>query len=503
MKKILTAAQIKDGDQYTIMNGPISSIALMERAAKAFVKIYTKLFKKNQRVKIFCGPGNNGGDGLAIARLLQKKDYEVSVYILDNNAKFSDDFKVNEERLLKSDKILVQHLFEKSHFPKINADEVIIDALWGTGLSRNVTGLGAELINHLNEHKTTTVSVDIPSGLFADKPCKGIYVHADYTITFQFLKPVFLFSEYSDATGEWEIADIELSKEFSASVTTSDFFIEEKDISGILRPRKKFSHKGDFGHALIIAGSTGKLGAALLCAKACLKTGAGLTTVHVPRVGNQILQSTLPDVMLNLDEHENIITGIFNTAIYTAIGIGPGIGTEKLTQQALLALLNTFKKPIVLDADALNILSLNKNWMEFIPEKSILTPHPKEFERLFGKTKNSFERLELQRKKSAEYQIVIVLKGAHTCVTTADGNAYFNSTGNPGMAKGGSGDVLTGMITSLLAQGYSSDEAAIAGVYLHGLSADIAVKKETEFNLTASEIAEHISDAFRKILSNR
>lgn len=501
MRKILSAIQIKEGDAFTIEHEPISSIALMERAAKTFVKFFSKRYRKNNPVKIFCGPGNNGGDGLVAARLLQKKDYEVSVYILDNGSNFSDEFLQSEERLFHSGKVPVYRLNEAGKFPEIHSDDIVIDALWGTGLSRNIKGLGAELIHHINKYKTVTVSIDIPSGLYTDKQGGETFIHSDYIISFQFPKLSFLFPENQTAVNEWEVADIGISDEFIETVQTSHFYIEEKDIRKIIRPRGKFDHKGKFGHALIVTGSAGKIGASLLCAKACLKSGAGLTTAHVPRIANQILQSSIPDVMLSLDEHENIITKIGNTDAYTTIGIGPGIGTETLTQQAVLNLLNKFRKPMVLDADALNILSVNKKWFSYVPEQSILTPHPKEFERLFGKTKNSFERLELQKKKSVEHKIIIVLKGAHTCITTPEGNAFFNSTGNPGMAKGGSGDVLTGMITSFLAQGYSSEESAIAGAYLHGLAADIAVKNETEFNLTASEIVENISEAFRNIIN--
>ncbi len=500
MKKILSAVQIREADQFTIAHEPVSSNELMERASKAFTKIFCKQFTSARPVKIFCGPGNNGGDGLAIARMLSKKNYDVQVYILQSDFSFSEEFKMNEEKLLLKNNIPV-HYISDGNFPFIQERDIIIDALFGTGLSRPLDGLAEALVKHINEFKSTTVAVDIPSGVFADSPTAGTAIHADYTFTFESAKLSFLFPENYEYVGEWKAIDIGLDKNFINEIISHQFLIQKKDIANIFRPRKKFDHKGVYGHALLIAGSSGKMGAALLSASACLKSGAGLVTVHIPRIGNNILQTGLPDAMLTLDDHENCITKIPSTDSFTTIAIGPGLGIEILTQQALVNLLSRFRKPMVIDADALNILSLNKGWMEYIPKNSILTPHPKEFERLFGKSANSFERLKKQIEISSRQKIVIVLKGAHTCITSTNGEAFFNTTGNPGMAKGGNGDVLTGMITAFLAQGYTSEQAAIMGVYLHGLAGNLALRNETNFNITASDLLNHIPDAFKKVLS--
>ena len=500
MKKIVSAVQLREADQFTIEHEPISSIELMERAAKAFTKTYCKQFSSSRPVKIFCGPGNNGGDGLAVARLLHKKKYDVQVYILQNDFSFSDDFILNEQRLKSKNRVPL-HYISDGNFPPIRERDVVIDSLWGSGLSRPLTGIAEALVKYINEHKSTTVAVDIPSGMFADAPTTGTAIQADFTYTFELPKLGFLFAENYEHVGEWKTLDIGLDKFFISEIATSQFILQEKDVRKILRPRKKFDHKGKFGHALIVAGSAGKIGAALLCSSACLKSGAGLVTAHIPRIGNNILQTGLPDAMITLDDHENMITKIPATENYTTIGIGSGIGIESLTQHAFINLLSRYRRPMVIDADAINILSLNKGWLEYVPKGSIFTPHPKEFERLFGKSPNSFERIKKQKELSIAHKFIIVLKGAYTSISIPDGNIYFNPTGNPGMAKGGSGDVLTGMITAFLSQGYLSEQAAMMGVYLHGLAGNLALKNKTNYNITASDQIQNIANAFKKILS--
>ncbi len=500
MKKILSAAQIREADKFTIEHEPISSIDLMGRAAKAFTKQYCNSFSDSKPVKIFCGPRNNGGDGLAIARLLSKRNYEVQVYILQSDFSFSDDFILNEERLKKKNKIPL-HYITDANFPPIQQRDIVIDALFGTGLTRPLAGIAEALVKYINEHKSVTVAVDIPSGMFADSPVTGAAIQADFTYTFELPKLGFFFAENYEYVGDWKTLNIGLNQSFISEVQTSQYLLQEKDVRKIIRPRKKFDHKGTFGHALIVAGGAGKMGAALLCATACLKSGAGLVTAHIPRIGNNILQTGLPDVMLTLDEHENMVTKIPSVETYSTIGIGSGIGIETLTQQAFINLLSRYRKPMVIDADAINILSLNKGWLEYVPMNSILTPHPKEFERLFGKFLNPFVRIENLKELSAKHKMIIVLKGAYTCIATPEGKIYFNPTGNPGMAKGGSGDVLTGIISAFLAQGYTSEQAAIMGVYLHGLAGNLALKNKTNYNITASDQLNNIANAFKKILS--
>ena len=280
-----------------------------------------------------------------------------------------------------------------------------------------------------------------------------------------------------------------------------DISIKVELVQSILKPREKKAHKGDYGHALIIAGSEGMMGSAVLASKACLRSGVGLVTVHVPICGVEILQTSIPEAMVSIDATISCYSDDVNIEKYTVVAVGPGIGTNVLTQKAIHSLLKNAKTPLVLDADGLNCLSLNKDWLSLIPENSILTPHPKEFERLVGTWENEDQKIEKLKSLSNQLKSVVVLKGANTLISVRSGKLYKNSTGNPGMAKGGSGDVLTGMITAFLSQGYSSEESAILGVYIHGLSGDLAIKEFSEYSLLATDLIEFIPKAFLKLIN--
>jgi hydroxyethylthiazole kinase-like uncharacterized protein yjeF len=365
--------------------------------------------------------------------------------------------------------------------------------------------LAAELIRKINMSGAKIISIDIPSGLFGEDNSANNYeniVKADFTLSFQFPKLSFMFAENTHYAGNWEVLNIGLNSNIISSSFSPYVFIENTDIAPLLKTRSKFDHKGDFGHGLLVAGSLGKMGAAIMGAEAALRTGIGLITCHLPACGGIIVQSSLPESMVIIDKSENYISDIGKTDIYNAVGVGPGLGVEPDSQKALFSLLSECKKPMVIDADALNILSVNKEWLSLLPEGTILTPHPKEFERLAGKTDNSFDRLRRQVEFSKEYNCIVVLKGAHTSVTTPEGRVMFNSTGNPGMAKGGSGDVLTGIILSLLAQGYTPENAAVTGVYLHGLAGDIAANELSIESIIASDIINCIGKAFNRIRHN-
>ncbi len=496
--KLFSAAQIRAADMYTIQHEPIASLALMERAAAAcFDWIQNKSFKQ-LNIHVFCGTGNNGGDGLALARLLLEGGYAVGVHVARYSDKCSEDFRANEQQLKEIPTIQVMDLREGGVFPVIHQDDLVIDALFGTGLSKPVSGLAADIIKHLNNSKATIISIDIASGLFADKhtdPSNAI-IEPTYTLSFQFPKLAFLFAENEKYTGEFEVLDIGLHKQFIWNEPAQHYFLTKHFVKGLIRPRKKFSHKGTFGHALLIAGSYGKIGAAVLSTKALLRSGAGLLTVNVPGCGYGILQSSVPEAMVVTDKNEKYLTQNNVSDSYSAVGIGPGIGTEKETQAIVKNILGTYSKPMVLDADALNCISLNKEFLSLIPGNSILTPHLKEFERLTQKTTDDFDRNRLQIEFSKTHSVYVVLKGAHSCISTPDGHCYFNSTGNPGMAKGGSGDVLTGIITGLLAQGYSSADAAIIGVYVHGFAGDKIRAEKGETGMMAADLIEALPEAF-------
>lgn len=505
--KILPVEKIREADAFTIENEPIDSVDLMERAASKVYDWFMKRCKtKEVSVKIFCGIGNNGGDGLALARMLFFTGIIPQVFIVRFSDKMSSDCEVNFNRLKEETETPMYDIFSEDDFPLINEKDIVVDAIFGSGLNRNIEGFAAELISHLNNNNAIRIAIDIPSGLFADGGQQSMFIahssqliahsifKADYTLSFQFPKLAFMFPENDAFVGRWEVLDIGLHKDFIDNVETLNFYTTEDMAMPILRKRTKFSHKGTYGHALLVAGSMGKTGAALLAAEACLRTGVGLLTAHLPKDALLPMQIYLPEAMTSIDKSETHCTEIDDIIPYTAIGVGPGIGKNTETATLLKKIIQEATQPLVLDADALNIISENPTWLSFLPDNTILTPHPKEFERLFGKTNNSYERLELQRKMSVIHNIIIVLKGAHTAITFPNGTCFFNSTGNPGMATAGSGDVLTGMILSLLAQRYTPQEAALLGVYLHGKAGDKAAEKIGENSMIARDIVKSIDN---------
>lgn len=500
--KIPTIKNARSADAYTIENEPITSVDLMERAATtAFNWIENKLNRETERcMKIFCGMGNNGGDGFVLGRLFCKKHYDVEVFLVHVGEKMSHDCQVNYERLKALNPSVIHDVSSKNDFPEISDSDVVIDAMFGSGLTRPLEGLAAEMVEHLNNNQAVRIAIDIASGLNGDGFATSKYTfRPDYTLSFQFPKLAFLLPENEPFVGNWEVLDIKIHPDYVEKVESVNFLAESEVVRPLVHRRGKHSHKGTYGHALLIAGSTGKTGAALLAAESCLRSGVGLLTAHLPKSATLPLQVYLPEAMMSVDESEDCFSQLPDLLNYTAIGAGPGLGKRPETANALKRLIQETKVPVVLDADALNIISENKTWLAFLPERTIMTPHPKEFERLFGKTENSLQRLELQLEMSRKYNLIIVLKGANTAVTFPTGACFFNTTGNPGMATAGSGDVLTGIILSLVAQRYTPEEAALLGVYLHGLAGDIAASENGMESLIASDISKNIGKAFRKL----
>ncbi|HXA01827.1 MAG TPA: NAD(P)H-hydrate dehydratase [Cytophagaceae bacterium] len=493
--KILTAKQIAELDAYTIKNEPISSIDLMERAATAFIAWFNARFSHPQKIFIFCGPGNNGGDGLAIARLLMQREYHLAIYIIKSE-KNSKDFLQNKDRLGKSSAI--KYITATQDIPALSSSDIIIDAIFGSGLNKNVEGIFSECIQAINQSKSTIISVDIASGLFADKAIEHqAIIEPIYTVSFQLPRLAFFLPQNEKYSGDWHLIDIGLSQEFLYKAETPYYFTDEESIKGWVKKRSRFSHKGTYGKSLIIGGSNGMIGAVVLAAKACLRTGTGLCKTYIPECGYEIVQSTIPENIVITDPSFDSITEIPDLNLYNAIGVGTGLGESEQTKIALAKLFRIANMPIVIDAGALNIIASDKALLEIIPSQSILTPHPKEFERLAGPAKNDFDRLKLAKELAIKINSYIVLKGAFTVICTPEGEFHFNSTGNPGMAKAGSGDVLTGIITSLLAQGYEPFKAAILGVYIHGFAGDDAAKKSSEFSMNASDIIEGIHSFYQ------
>ncbi|HEX9651744.1 MAG TPA: NAD(P)H-hydrate dehydratase [Cyclobacteriaceae bacterium] len=496
--KILSAGQIKAADQFTIENEPIRSIDLMERASQQLANWLMQKFDTGKKIIIFCGTGNNGGDGLALARLLSEKKYQIAAYTITKGKKGSADFEQNKARFEKSGTIF--DISETSEIPFLsNKEDLIIDAIFGTGLTRKPEGLYADVIEKINGSEATIVSVDISSGLPCDDMVQNpVAVKPTYTVSFQFPKRSFFFKENAPFVGEWFIVDIGLNKEFIASQKTQFNWLTEDIVKLFQIKRKRHSHKGDFGRCLMVAGEKGKMGAAVLASKACLRAGAGLLTVVVPKCGTQILQTSVPEAMVNENNGAEFLQEQpIRIEDYDAIGIGPGIGQRKETKELLIQILKGSSKPIVADADALNLMAANQELLEILPRGSILTPHPKEFERLAGKSKNSQEQVKLQQSFSRKYKVITVLKGGYTSISDSEGNIYFNTGGNPGMATGGTGDVLTGILTGLMAQGYSPLNSALFGVFLHAKAGDLAANHGSQESLIAGDIIENLPLAFR------
>jgi NAD(P)H-hydrate epimerase len=500
--KIFTSRQIHDIDKYTIEKEPVKSVDLMERASGKLFEWIINRFAKKRRFLIFAGPGNNGGDGLVLARLLSDSGYRAEVHYVSFTKSESNDWKINRERLNHFPGCAFYTLDSPDDFPMTSGNDIIVDAIFGSGLTRPPEGLATSVIMKINSSGCEVISVDIPSGLpgedIGSADMENI-VRARHTLSFQFPKLSFMFPDSYPFTGDWHLLPIGLHPDAILDTTTPYNYTEEEDILPLLKPRKKFDHKGIFGHGLLVAGSRNKAGAAVLSAMAALRTGIGLITCHIPASGCTVIQSAIPEAMVRPDRNDSIITAVENPNDYSAIGVGPGIGTSEETANGVRKLIEECSKPIVLDADALNILSLHKEWLALLRPGTILTPHLKEFERLAGKAGNSYERVMMQIDFSLKYKCIVVLKGAHTSVALPDGKVYFNSTGNPGMAKGGSGDVLTGIVLSLLAQGYQPADAAVAAVFIHGMAGDIALRRLSPESVIATDITENISEVFLEL----
>lgn len=496
--QILTAEQIREWDRYTIEHEPIASIDLMERAARACTQWMLQQQWKPAVIRIFCGKGNNGGDGLAIGRMLLLEGYTVSIDILEYGKPGSDDFQANLQRLHRLGVTSIHFLQEETSFPLISTNDILIDALYGSGLQRPLEGLSASLVQHINGSGAPVVSIDLPSGLYMDKSSKGqTVITATHTLTFECYKTALLVQENAAFVGSVHVLPIGLHPDYLQILPTATQLLDEKMIRQLYKPRNHFAHKGSFGHALLAGGSYGKMGAALLATKACLGAGAGLTTALIPKSGYTIMQTAAPEAMVWVDTTDEYLSTIPDgIERFDALAVGPGMGTHADTQKLVSFLFRRYKKPMVIDADGLNILAANPDLWKELPAGSILTPHPKEFDRLFGEHASDFDRLQTAKEKAGEWKAVIVLKGHHSFIATPSEEYFFNATGNAGMAKGGSGDVLTGILVALLAQGYTPIQAAVLGVYLHGWAGDLAAEKFSMEAMLPSHLVDCLGEVF-------
>ena len=513
--KILTGAQLKIVDAYTIEHEPISSINLMERASRAVADRICSRWGVDTPVKIFAGPGNNGGDALAIGRMLSEKGYKVFTYLFNTSDSLSPDCDTNRLRLIdfqdahrnKMGASNLEFTEITSQFtpPKLEDGDLVVDGLFGTGLTRPLNGGFASVVKYINASPATVVSIDVPSGLMCEDNTYNVMNHivkANVTYTIQYPKLAFFFAENEQFVGEWEVLDIGIVDPDNEETQTPYKLTEKADIRAMLKTRSKFAHKGNMGHALLIAGKKGMAGAAILCAKACMRGGAGKLTVRTPEANVKILQTTVPEAVLDIDIDPNCFSQSFDTHDFDAMAIGPGIGTSSYTVQAFIEQVSMSKCPVVIDADALTILGSHRGWITQLPRRCILTPHKKELFGLISTTRNSYEELERTRELAMRQQIFIVIKGAYSAVVTPDGSVYFNPTGNPGMATAGSGDVLTGIILSLLAQTYPAEMAVRLGVYLHGLSGDLAADDLCYEGMISSDLVQYLPRAFKALRNN-
>lgn len=500
MIKILTSAQVRQADAATIAREPVSSADLMERAATACSGFLYESLPAGIPLIVVCGQGNNGGDGLAIARQLWKKGKDITVWITDDTGNPSADFILQRKRLEEETQIRI--LPEKDQqAPAFPENSCIIDAIFGSGINRAPGGKAAEMIQAINASKCRVISIDIPSGLYADQhtPHTDAVVRAHTTLVFQCPRPCFMYAEYEPFIGEFQLLDIRLDEAFIADAEAYGFIPTEAVIRSLLPYRPAFGHKGTFGHALLLAGSKGKTGAAILAAAAAARSGTALVTVRCPADSTQALQSAIPEAMCLPDPGTDYLEEPVRSGAYTAIAMGPGIGQARETGNVLKRVIQDFDVPLILDADALNLLSDHPTWLNFLPAGTLLTPHPGEFARLCGKTSDPFARTMLQKEFALRYNCYVLLKGKFTAIACPDGQLFFNPTGNNGMAKGGSGDILTGLLGGLLAQGVSPMKAALLGVYLHGLAGDLCRADSSAYGMKAGDLIDYLPAAWRTL----
>ena len=494
--KLFPTSEIKRLDALTIEREPIASIDLMERAAKALTEAITERFDDPATpFVVFAGPGNNGGDALAVARLMAVQGYRLEVFLFNPKERLSPDCETNRLRLQECEGVTLHEVVSQFTPPVLTAGHVVIDGLFGSGLNKPLEGGFAGVVRYINASPATVVSIDMPSGLMGEDNSfntPATIVRASLTLSLQLPKLAFLFAENEPFVGEWQLLDIGLDAEAIEEMETDYTLLEADAVASLLKPRGRFSHKGTYGRAMLIAGSQGMAGASVLAAKACLRSGVGLLTVHVPFCNNFIVQTSVPEAMTEIDFDDTRFTEAADTDNCQAVAIGPGLGRAKETEKALLEQIDECSVPMVVDADALNLLAYHRDYLMRLPKGSLLTPHPKELERLVGRCKDSYERLEKARELARSASLHIILKGAYTAIISPDGTVCFNTTGNPGMATGGSGDVLTGILLALLAQGYDTSTAARLGVYAHGLAGDLAAKQKGQTGMTSGDLITYL-----------
>ena len=497
LNKVFKTSDVPLLDRYTIENEKIKSWDLMERAAAAWVTFFNKMCKSDACVNIIAGQGNNGGDGFAIARMLKLQGRQVKVITLNTHHAKSPDCSKNTGLWEEMQGEVVALNQPSDWLP--SKDTVLIDALFGSGLNRPLSGIYAEFIKYMNQLPNQVFAVDIPSGLMGEDNSQNdrdAIVRADVTLTFQFPKLAFMLPENESFVGDWRVVDIKLSTD---AVPTFWFLTEFSAVQSLLPVPGKFDHKGTNGRGLLVAGSQGMMGAAVLAARGALHSGIGLLHCHVPSSAADIMQIAVPEALLDIDRSAACFSGADDLERYDAIAVGPGLGQCQSSVDALKALLHDWRGRLILDADAINIVAAHPEMLQTLRNHCILTPHFKEFERLAGKCANDFDRINKLSKFAKQYGVYVILKGAYSVVATPDEKLFFNRSGNAGMAKGGCGDVLTGVLLALSAGKMELEQVARVGAFVHGLSADILLEEYGMRSITSGMVADGLGHAWKKL----
>ena len=500
---IYTASEMKRLEALAMDYGGLRPMDLMERAANELFNEIRCIKDVNTPVKVFAGPHNNGGDALAVSRLLSKEGYDVEVFLFNTSGHMSEECATQRDLLITTcTEVAFHEIQAKFDLPPLSQNDLVIDGLFGIGLNAPLPGGYALLVKYINASQATIVSIDIPSGMMCEDNTATFHsqiIRADYTLSLQGVKPAFLMRDCQPYLGKCKILDIGIESLGVPRLATLYTLSTPQQVKPLLKYRDPFGNKGTFGHGLLIAGSYGMAGAAVIAAQAAMKSGMGKLTVHTPSVNNTILQTSVPQAIIHNDEDSMAFTSPEVSADYQAVAIGPGLGTQAQTATAMMNQMSHSTTPLVIDADALNILEEPKGWLQQIPKNSILTPHPKEFERLFGATENDFQQLNKAREEARSLQIYLILKNHFTAICCPNGHIHFNTTGNSGMATAGTGDALTGILLSLLAQGYDPESACRLGCYLHGSAGDLAADKLTEEGMTVMDLVNEIPYAIKEL----
>ena len=502
--KIFNTENIRKIDRITIEEEGVSSQELIRRVAEGVAGEIIGRWSPSTPVVIFAGSGNNGADALVVGRLLLEAGFYPRILLFNfKGNSLSRDCDIAKRELLSTGYNGLMEIIDRAELPSLTPDHIVIDGLFGSGLRDPLEGGFMMLARNISESGATVISIDVPSGMFGEWNARVIgrnVVHATLTMAIQFPRLSFFLGDNAELVGKWKVIDIGLSNRAIMETPTKYFYVERDEVRAVLKPRKPFSSKSDYGHALLFAGCYGMAGAAVMAARGALRSGVGKLTVHSARAAFPVIQSQVPEALFSADRHENVISDMSPRFNCSAIGVGPGIGTNDATRGAFETLVKSYKRPLVIDADALNAIAKNQTILDHIAPGSILTPHAGEFDRIFGTQTSDEGRLLKAVEVSHRYKLLIVLKGRYTATVRPDGKVFFNSSGTPAMATAGSGDVLTGIITSLLAQGYKPETASVAGVYIHGLAGEMAAETQGEYGTTAMDIASCVGRAVKAIM---